>query len=84
MPPLVPIEDVATHLSVSLSTVRAWVRQGTLPRQTYVKIGNTYRYDLDQILDHFSGRGPLEKSAKPVEDVSEQLEINFNNPDKDI
>ena len=42
--PFVPIEDVAKHFSVSISTVRAWVRQEHIPKDTYVKIGNTYRF----------------------------------------
>ena len=39
--PFVPIEDVAKHFSVSISTVRAWVRQKHIPEDAYFKIGKT-------------------------------------------
>ena len=35
----VPIEDVAKHFSVSISTIRAWVRQQDIPQDTYIKVG---------------------------------------------
>ena len=47
--PFVPIEDVAKHFSVSISTVRAWVRQEHIPKDTYVKIGNTYRFRVGDV-----------------------------------
>ena len=34
---LVPIENLAEHFAVSISTIRTWVRQGHIPRNTYVK-----------------------------------------------
>ena len=46
----VPIDNVAKHFSVSVSTVRAWVRQGHIPEDTYVKIGNTYRFRVGDVL----------------------------------
>ena len=38
----VPIEDVAKHFAVSVSTVRAWIRQDLVPA---LKIGGVYRLD---------------------------------------
>lgn len=52
--PYVPIEDVAKHLSVSVSTIRAWVRQGYIPKATYIKVGNTYRFRLAAVVDHLT------------------------------
>ena len=49
--PFVPIEDVAEHFSVSISTVRAWVRQQHIPEDTYIKIGNTYRFRVGDVAD---------------------------------
>lgn len=40
----VGIEELAKYFKVSVSTVRAWVRRGTLPADTYLKIGKTYRF----------------------------------------
>ena len=48
-PKYVPIEDVAKYFSVSISTIRAWVRQNQIPKDTYIKIGNTYRFCVDDV-----------------------------------
>jgi excisionase family DNA binding protein len=58
--PYVPIEDVAKYLSVSLSTVRAWVRQGYIPKHTYIKVGNTYRFRLAAVVEHLTNDVPSE------------------------
>lgn len=47
--PFVPIEDLSKHFSVSISTIRAWVRQGHIPKNTYIKVGNTYRFSIDDV-----------------------------------
>lgn len=47
--PFVPIEEVAKHFTVSVSTIRAWVRQGHIPKSTYIKVGNTYRFAVDDV-----------------------------------
>ena len=47
--PLVPIESVAQHFKVSISTIRLWVRQGIIPANSYVKIGKTYRFSLPDV-----------------------------------
>lgn len=49
--PFVFIDDVAKHFSVSVSTARAWVRNGNIPKGTYVKIGHTYRFNLPLVVD---------------------------------
>lgn len=49
----VPIGDVADKFSVSKHTVRQWLRQGKIPEDLYVKIGNTYRYNLQGIENAF-------------------------------
>jgi excisionase family DNA binding protein len=47
--PFVPIEDLSKHFSVSVSTIRAWVRQGHIPKNTYIKVGNTYRFSIADV-----------------------------------
>jgi excisionase family DNA binding protein len=47
--PFVPIEELAKHFSVSVSTIRAWVRQGNIPKDTYIKVGNTYRFCVGDV-----------------------------------
>jgi len=49
--PFVPIEDLAKHFTVSVSTVRAWVRQDLIPKHTYVKVGNTYRFCVSKVVE---------------------------------
>jgi excisionase family DNA binding protein len=45
----VPIEAVAERFAVSVSTVRSWIRKDHIPRNTYIKAGNTYRFVLEDI-----------------------------------
>lgn len=47
--PYVPIEELAKHFSVSVSTIRMWVRNKHIPEDTYVNIGNTYRFSIDDV-----------------------------------
>ena len=51
MDKFVPIEKVAEHFCVSVSTIRAWVRADHIPKNTYVKVANTYRFSLDKVAD---------------------------------
>lgn len=67
--PFVLIEDVAKHFIVSVSTVRMWVRTGTIPKDTYIKVGHTYRFDLPKVVAALT--------AAPKE--PEQLEFDFGN-----
>ena len=88
--PFVPIEDLAKHFTVSVSTIRAWVRQGLIPKETYIKVGNTYRFSVSSVVAALT--------SAPKDDVKEpepepetvhapkapvQLELDFN-PDQDI
>jgi excisionase family DNA binding protein len=41
-----PIKEVADYFKVSVSTIRNWIRQGLIPEDTYIKIGETYRFNL--------------------------------------
>jgi len=55
-----PIEDVAKKLSVSTSTVRAWTRQGHIHENTKIKIGQNYRYLVDETI-----AGLIKHNAEP-------------------
>jgi hypothetical protein len=97
--PFVPIEECAKHFTVSVSTIRAWIRQGFIPKDTYLKIGLTYRFDLSAIIKALSANPDDELPEVPVEAVAGavvagvvaevamkepvQLELNFN-PDEDL
>lgn len=43
------IRDVAGYFSVSVSTVRNWIRAGIIPASTYIKVGETYRFNLAKV-----------------------------------
>jgi predicted site-specific integrase-resolvase len=49
--PFVNIEDVSKHFVVSVATVRKWIKTGVIPKRTYLKIGNTYRFNLPDVVD---------------------------------
>ena len=84
--PFVPIEDVAKHFAVSISTVRAWLRQDLIPA---LKIGGVYRFkisEVEQTLRKLNG-GDLPKERKDgsieVKEDPMQLALNFN-ADEDL
>ena len=85
--PFVPIEDLAKHFTVSVSTVRAWVRQGLIPKETYIKVGNPYRFNVTKVVNALTAapKDEPEKSEPKVEaeETPVQLELDLN-PDKDI
>lgn len=43
------IDAVASHFNVSVSTIRTWIRNESIPKSTYLKVGNTYRFDIEKI-----------------------------------
>jgi|TARA_R110000868_G_scaffold120174_2_gene318991 excisionase family DNA binding protein len=79
------IEQVADRYQVSLSTARAWVRQGIIP---CIKIGGIYRFDfvdIDAALKQKSAEQPALQQATTTEliaptAVAEALVLN---PDQD-
>tara|TARA_R110000851_G_scaffold2312_1_gene9089 strand:- start:195 stop:452 length:258 start_codon:yes stop_codon:yes gene_type:complete len=78
----VPIEQVAQHFAVSISTIRAWLRQGKIDADTFIKVGNTYRFNLPAVEASLIGRNPRgveETPMHPVEEhAEEQLELDFD------
>jgi excisionase family DNA binding protein len=45
----VDIQKLAEHFMVSVSTVRAWIRKGVLPAESYLKVGSTFRFKLPEV-----------------------------------
>lgn len=86
----VPIEKVAQHFCVGMHTIRAWVRQGHIPRHTYIKAGNTYRFSIPLITEALTGGNMKDPEPETVDMVDEvdpnapvQLELNFD-ADQDV
>ena len=48
--PYVPVDEVAEKFSVSIPTIRVWVRTKRIPPGAYIKIGNTYRFKLSAVV----------------------------------
>lgn len=65
--PYVPIEELAKHFSVSVSTIRMWVRNKHIPEDTYVNIGNTYRFSIDDVTAALTNKSKGGATAKVVE-----------------
>tara|TARA_B100000131_G_scaffold122660_1_gene119777 strand:+ start:6361 stop:6624 length:264 start_codon:yes stop_codon:yes gene_type:complete len=53
----VKIGDVADEFSVSVSTIRKWIRENKIPRNTYIKAGRTYRFSIDEVTKALRGAG---------------------------
>ena len=80
----VPIEDVAKHFAVSVSTVRSWIRQDLIPA---LKLGGVYRFKLSEVeakLRNTEVSVPQEEVVATAVKEPVQLEFDFSNPDKDI
>jgi len=88
--PFVPIEDVAKHFSVSISTVRAWVRQEHIPKSTYVKIGNTYRFRVGDVANALTtaeknnSNGSVKTRDYPKDDEDDINHNSLESLDEDI
>jgi len=80
--PLVPVDDVARHFSVSVSTIRKWVSRGLIPRDTFMKLGNTYRFNLSAVVAALTSAN---RDEVPVEDdmVNIVNEDVITEPDSD-
>jgi excisionase family DNA binding protein len=64
----VPIDDVAKHFSVSVSTVRSWIRKNRIPKHTYIKLGTTYRFKIGAIEEALTSEneGTEPQAAAPI------------------
>jgi phage terminase Nu1 subunit (DNA packaging protein) len=72
---LVPINNVAEKLGVSIQAVRGWVRRGAIPAGTYIKVGNTYRFDLKAVVSLMLDRQQAQE-PEPKEVVQRQKSQN--------
>lgn len=76
----VPIEQVAKQYSVSVSTVRMWTREGYIHGPAILRLGGTYRYNLQKVQECLTA--VKEPETKVEESAPVQLEFNFS-ADKD-
>jgi len=70
----VPIENLAKHLSISVPTIRAWIRNGHIPRNTYIKVGNTYRFAIGAVVAALaSDSEEVEETTMDTEEVAPNI-----------
>jgi|TARA_R110000796_G_scaffold23962_2_gene68592 excisionase family DNA binding protein len=72
----VPIDDVARKLHISLATVRGWVRRGHIPAATYIRVGNTYRFNMAAVVVALLHH---EEHEEHEEDTVEENNLETNN-----
>jgi len=73
----VPIEDVARYFRVSISTIRMWARTNKIPANTYIKLGNTYRFSIPKVEEALLLLGATEIVSEEAVESGEQLELDF-------
>ena len=73
----VPVEDVAEHLSVKVSTIRQWVSKGFIPKSTYIKVGYTYRFNVPAVVEALKQEEPSDDQEQEGQ-ITQQLELDFN------
>jgi excisionase family DNA binding protein len=47
--PYATLEQAAKFFQVSLSTFRSWIQKGIVPRDSYIKLGSVYRFDMPAV-----------------------------------
>lgn len=77
------IDDIAKHFKVSVSTIRAWVRDGHIASWAYIKIGNTYRFNLEKTIESLFPAITNEKLYVPKQDLTETSEKPVQQPAKE-
>lgn len=86
----VQIDEIAKHFSVSVSTIRAWVRQGYIPANAYIKVGNTYRFSIPTAVEALTAIHSEEDTTQPDETTEEVVaqdesdEFGLDNLDDDL
>tara|TARA_R100000935_G_C2807182_1_gene153269 strand:- start:540 stop:806 length:267 start_codon:yes stop_codon:yes gene_type:complete len=85
--PFIPIEELAKHFSVSVSTIRAWVRQRHIPKDTYIKVGNTYRFSIADVSAALTNNEDVKETQAQVgglEAVTDVTSVQGYTDDEDL
>jgi excisionase family DNA binding protein len=72
---LVTIEELAKHFSISTSTARSWVRTGAIPEDTYIRVGQTYRFHIPTVSRALTRA--MHKGTDKAEDINEKLKARI-------
>tara|TARA_R110001599_G_scaffold24775_2_gene89049 strand:- start:1070 stop:1324 length:255 start_codon:yes stop_codon:yes gene_type:complete len=74
----VPIEVIAKHFSVSIATIRSWYRKKEIPEESYIKVGNTYRFKISAVENALTGDSPISLAGEQYEDDLMLAGINID------
>ncbi len=76
----VTINAVAEKFNVSISTIRQWIRKDNIPRNTYIKVGNTYRFILEEVENSLREIKPdtTQKWQDTLSEKEDTLELNLD------
>tara|TARA_R110000822_G_scaffold209954_1_gene345820 strand:- start:99 stop:374 length:276 start_codon:yes stop_codon:yes gene_type:complete len=77
----VPIEELAKHLSLAVTTIRSWVRLGFIPNTAYLKVGNTYRFNVVDVIEALKAEQPKIEPVGKHDPADTQLEFDFDDPE---
>ena len=66
----VTIDELAAHLKVKISTVRTWIKLGKLPADAYLKVSNTYRFNINEAIAGLKRTAMAEAALPEVPRVS--------------
>ena len=76
----VTINAVAEKFNVSISTISQWIRKDNIPRNTYIKVGNTYRFILEEVENSLREIKPdtTQKWQDTLAEKEDTLELNLD------
>ena len=69
----VTLDELAAHVGVKVSTVRQWVKRGFVPRETYIKAGNTYRFCVEDVVAALRKEEPKGRYETAIEKAADNL-----------
>jgi excisionase family DNA binding protein len=77
----VTIDEFASYLKVKISTIRTWIKIGKLPVDSYLKVSNTYRFNIDEAIAGLKRSSAADMAAEaaaalaPPPDVARVKEV---------
>jgi len=73
----VPMEELAEHFAVSVSTIRNWIRKGHIPPHAFVKAGPTYRFRISDVTEALMVRKPITTVGVGVQKEAEEKVVSY-------
>lgn len=62
----VTIDELAEYLKVKISTIRTWIKLGKLPSDAYLKVSNTYRFNIQEAVAGLKRSSMADMAAEAV------------------